>query len=88
MRHGINAVPGHDRVVLLNRSFVFRIVQELVNNVFKHSNAGFIHLTQNNSGSNMYFRLHHDGTGIVQADFEKIEPKRPGSWLKKYSQPY
>src|ERR1700761_4402727 len=43
---------------------VFRVIQELVNNIIKHSNAGFIHLTQNNSNSHMYFRLHHDGTGI------------------------
>jgi two-component system, NarL family, sensor kinase len=61
---------------------VFRIVQELVNNVFKHSNAGFIHLTQNNSGSNMYFRLHHDGNGIVQADFEKLNHSALGLGLK------
>jgi len=61
---------------------VFRVVQELVNNVFKHSNAGFIHLTQNNSGSNMYFRLHHDGTGIVQTDFEKLNQSALGLGLK------
>ncbi len=61
---------------------VFRIIQELVNNVFKHSNAGFIHLTQNNSGSNMYFRLHHDGNGIVQADFEKLNHSALGLGLK------
>lgn len=61
---------------------VFRIVQELVNNVFKHSNAGFIHLTQNVSGSNMYFRLHHDGSGIVQADFEKLNQSALGLGLK------
>jgi signal transduction histidine kinase len=48
---------------------VFRIVQELVNNVFKHSNAGFIHLTQNNSG-------------IVQADFEKLNHSALGLGLK------
>ncbi len=61
---------------------VFRIIQELVNNVFKHSNAGFIHLTQNVSGSNMYLRLHHDGSGIVQADFEKLNHSALGLGLK------
>ena len=61
---------------------VFRIIQELVNNVFKHSNAGFIHLTQNVSGSNMYLRLHHDGAGIVQADFEKLNHSTLGLGLK------
>ena len=61
---------------------VFRIIQELVNNIIKHSNAGFIHLTQNNSGNNMYFRLHHDGIGIVQADFEKLNHSALGLGLK------
>ena len=61
---------------------VFRIIQELINNIIKHSNAGFIHLTQNNSGSHMYFRLHHDGTGIVQADFEKLNHTAVGLGLK------
>ena len=61
---------------------VFRIIQELINNIIKHSNAGFIHLTQNNSGNNMYFRLHHDGTGIIQADFEKLNHSSLGLGLK------
>jgi len=45
-------------------------------------------LHRNNSGSNMYFRLHHDGTGIVQADFEKLNQSALGLGFKKYSQPY
>ncbi len=61
---------------------VFRIIQELVNNILKHSNAGFIHLTQNVSGKKMYFRIHHDGTGIVQADFEKLNHSTLGLGLK------
>ena len=61
---------------------VFRIIQELVNNIMKHSNAGFIHLTQNNNGNNMYFRVHHDGTGIVQAEFEKLNHSALGLGLK------
>ena len=61
---------------------VFRVIQELINNIIKHSNAGFIHLTQNLSGNNMYFRLHHDGTGIVQADFDKLNQSSTGLGLK------
>ena len=71
-----------DRLSTENEMLAFRVIQELVNNVMKHSNAGFIHLTQNNSGSNMYFRLHHDGTGIVQADFEKLNQSALGLGLK------
>src|SRR4029079_4090734 len=57
---------------------VFRIIQELVNNILKHSNAGFIHLTQNNSGNNLYIRLHHDGKGIIQAEFDKLNHSAQG----------
>ncbi len=61
---------------------VFRIIQELVNNILKHSNAGFIHLTQNANGNNMYLRLHHDGKGIVQAEFDKLNHVSQGLGLK------
>jgi hypothetical protein len=30
----------------------------------------------------MYFRLHHDGNGIVQADFEKLNQSTLGLGLK------
>lgn len=61
---------------------VFRIIQELVNNILKHSNPGFIHLTQNVSANKMYFRIHHDGKGIVQADYEKLSHSALGLGLK------
>jgi len=61
---------------------LFRVVQELVNNVLKHSNAAFIHLTQNCSGNNLYLRIHHDGKGIVQAEFDKLHQSTQGLGLK------
>ena len=61
---------------------VFRVIQELINNILKHSNAGFIHLTQNSNGNKMYLRLHHDGVGIVQSDFEKLNQSALGLGLK------
>jgi signal transduction histidine kinase len=61
---------------------VFRIIQELVNNILKHSNAGFIHLTQNANGNNMYLRLHHDGKGIIQSEFDKLNHVSHGLGLK------
>lgn len=61
---------------------LFRIVQELVNNILKHSNAGFIHLTQNANSNFLYIRIHHDGKGIVQADFDKLSQLSQGLGLK------
>lgn len=61
---------------------VFRVIQELVTNIIKHSHAGFIHLTQNVQGNFSYFRIHHDGKGILQPDFEKLNFDSAGLGLK------
>jgi signal transduction histidine kinase len=71
-----------ERLKVEKELLVFRVVQELVNNVLKHSNAGFIHLTQNVSGNNLYLRIHHDGKGIVQSEFEKLNHSSQGLGLK------
>lgn len=64
---------------------VYRIVQELINNILKHSNSSFIHITQNSQGDNFVLRIHHDGRGIVQADFEKLNKSNIGLGLKNIS---
>jgi two-component system, NarL family, sensor kinase len=61
---------------------LFRVVQELVNNILKHSNSSFIHLTQNLNGDNFYIRIHHDGRGITQQDYEKLNKSPIGLGLK------
>src|SRR5690349_3175998 len=55
---------------------IFRIVQELINNILKHSSASFIHLTQNVHADKFYVRIHHDGRGIVQSDFDKLNKSK------------
>src|SRR6187200_2947650 len=64
---------------------VFRIIQELINNILKHSSSSFIHLTQNVHGDKFYLRIHHDGRGIVQSDFEKLNKSNVGLGLKNIS---
>src|SRR6478735_7537905 len=57
---------------------IFRVIQELINNILKHSNSSFIHLTQNLNGNNLYIRMHHDGRGLTQIDFEKLNKSASG----------
>ena len=64
---------------------VFRVVQELINNILKHSNSSFIHLTQNMHNGSCLLRMHHDGRGIVQTDFEKLNKSNIGLGLKNIS---
>jgi two-component system, NarL family, sensor kinase len=64
---------------------VFRVIQELINNILKHSNSSFIHLTQNVHNGMFILRIHHDGRGIVQADFDKLNKSNVGLGLKNIS---
>ena len=74
-----------DRLKAEKELVIFRIVQELINNILKHSSASFIHLTQNVHGDKFYLRIHHDGRGIVQADFDKLNRSTVGLGLKNIS---
>lgn len=75
----------HDYIERLKEEkelIIFRVVQELINNILKHSNSSFIHLTQNTHEEKFYLRIHHDGRGIVQADFDKLNISNVGLGLK------
>ncbi len=79
------SVRFHDyrtRLKLEQELLIFRIIQELVNNIIKHSHAGFIHLTQNANATHSYLRLHHDGHGIIQSEFERLNHVSTGLGLK------
>lgn len=71
-----------ERLKLDKELIVFRIIQELLNNILKHSNASFIHLTQNFQGESCYIRIHHDGKGLVQNDFDRLNKSKTGLGLK------
>ncbi|MBL0152946.1 MAG: two-component sensor histidine kinase [Chitinophagaceae bacterium] len=74
-----------DRLKGEKELIIFRVVQELINNILKHSSASFIHLTQNVHADKFYLRIHHDGRGIVQSDFEKLNKSNVGLGLKNIS---
>lgn len=71
-----------DRLVMEREQIIFRIVQELVNNILKHSKANFINLTQNVYGDSFVVKLEHDGQGLTQPDFEKKTKSTGGIGLK------
>lgn len=71
-----------ERLKAEDELILFRVLQELVNNILKHSNASFIHVTQNINGDRFFLRLHHDGRGLTQADFEKLNKSPVGLGLK------
>src|SRR5687767_7092155 len=74
-----------DRLKPEKELIIFRIVQELINNILKHSNSSFIHITQNMHGDRFVLRIHHDGRGIIQTDFDKLNKSNIGLGLKNIS---
>jgi len=82
----INAsVKFHDYHVRLKPEkelIVFRVMQEVVNNILKHSKSSFIHLTQQSSTDKIILRLHHDGKGLTQEEFLKFTKNKDGLGLK------
>ncbi|OLY93620.1 Signal transduction histidine kinase [Cnuella takakiae] len=64
---------------------LFRVVQELLNNILKHSQSSFIRLSQNQRDGVFVLCLQHDGHGLVQADFEEMNKSANGLGLKNIS---
>lgn len=70
-----------ERIDVEQEQIVFRIVQELVNNILKHSHATFINISQNTI-ERFYIQLRHDGKGLTQPEFEKLTKSSGGLGLK------
>ena len=61
---------------------IFRVIQELINNILKHSKASYINLTQINQAENMLICLQHDGNGLTHEEFIKRSNSHAGLGLK------
>ncbi|MEO6000825.1 MAG: histidine kinase [Chitinophagaceae bacterium] len=75
----------NNRLKMEHEQIVFRVIQELINNILKHSNPSFIHVTQNTNGEKFFIRLHHDGLGLMQTDFDRLTKSSGGLGLKNIS---
>jgi two-component system, NarL family, sensor kinase len=64
---------------------VFRVIQELINNILKHSHPSFIRLSQTKKGNTFVLWMEHDGKGLVQSDFERLNKSKSGLGLKNIS---
>jgi two-component system, NarL family, sensor kinase len=61
---------------------IYRMVQELINNIMKHSNADKIAVTSTYADNNLLLTLFHTGTGLTQQQFEELRYKKEGLGLK------
>lgn len=61
---------------------VYRIIQELVNNLLKHAHARQINIKSFFRENELQFVIHHNGDGLTQAEFEELRFKPAGLGLK------
>lgn len=61
---------------------VYRIVQELTNNIIKHAGASAIYLETLIQGPNMLLVLSHNGEGLTEQSFQELTYKKGAIGLK------
>jgi two-component system NarL family sensor kinase len=61
---------------------IFRVIQELTNNILKHSHSTYIRLSEHNADDSITIQLQHDGKGLTQENFIKMSKNSAGLGLK------
>ena len=61
---------------------VYRIIQELTNNLLKHAHPSFIEITSKLTENELKFCILHNGNGLTQKEFEELRYSPTGLGLK------
>ncbi len=61
---------------------IYRMIQELVNNILKHSNANEIEINSSFIDKQLILTIFHNGNGLSQQQFEEFRYKKEGLGLK------
>jgi PAS domain S-box-containing protein len=72
IRCGLRASVGHDVIDPLVSTAMFRIFQEALTNVARHSRASHVMATLEHRGTDLVLEVHDDGVGITREDASTI----------------
>jgi len=61
---------------------MYRITQELTNNILKHAHANFINIKSEMKNNELELTLHFNGNGLSQEEFEELRYRPEGLGLK------
>jgi signal transduction histidine kinase len=79
MECALSAFPPLDENVALA---VYRVIQELLNNIIKHSNATSIHLLSGADKNKVVLTMTHNGDGLTDEAFQEFIYKKGAIGLK------
>jgi two-component system, NarL family, sensor kinase len=65
-----------------NDMSLYRMIQELVNNIMKHAHAKEMHIGSSFINGHLTLSIHHDGEGLSQEQFEAFRYNKDGLGLK------
>jgi two-component system NarL family sensor kinase len=65
-----------------NDMSIYRLVQELINNIIKHARAANINIRTFPTGDSFNLTIFHDGKGLSQQEYEELRFKKEGLGLK------
>ncbi len=65
-----------------NNISIYRIIQELCNNIIKHAHASEINIQSTLDNNMLIFTIKHNGKGLNQNEFEKLRYQKNGLGLK------
>ncbi|MEO6288555.1 MAG: ATP-binding protein, partial [Ginsengibacter sp.] len=65
-----------------NAMSLYRMVQELVNNIIKHAHAKEINISSTFKNNQLTLTIQHDGVGLSQEQFEAFRYNKEGLGLK------
>ncbi len=74
--HDLPRMPFHTEL------HIYRIIQELINNIIRHSKASSVTLTCSSFQQNLKILLLHDGYGISKEDYPDLLQKKGSLGLK------
>ncbi len=61
---------------------IYRMVQELLNNILKHAHASEIDINSTYTNNVLQLTITHNGSGLTQEQFEELRYKKEGLGLK------
>lgn len=67
---------------MINDISVYRIVQELLNNIITHAQATKIHIISEYTSQELIMKISHNGLGLTQQRFEELRFEKNGLGLK------
>lgn len=77
-----NLDPAYSGKNTENDMGIYRMVQELVNNIIKHANAHEINISSKFRNDQLVLTIAHDGAGLTQDEFEAFRYNKEGLGLK------